>query len=367
MRKLHFILAVLMALAAAPYLAAQISQQSILPREFAGWTGQKQFDYAMAGPQPSRQAVAQETGESLVFFIYAKGSDQLRVFLRKYQDPSTAYEAYTADLTPEMQASDLGQYSAVDKDHMYLLTGNLILDVILPASITTKDLLALAHDVRIHADQTPLPPIRAYLPGENLLNGTQRYALGGAGYRNALKTLKRPEFELLENDIDFKIGAEAMLGQYRTGKSSAVLLLLEYPTPQLAEQHLKHLEKSLSNAANLAGTTIERKGSLLSLVLTPTSQAYAKKLRDSVNYETAVTWNEPSQTLTDPPWTSTIAKIFVGTGVFMVIALALGVAFGGVRVITKRLFPGKVFDRPQDIEILQLGLSGKKIDPTDMY
>jgi len=29
--------------------------------------------------------------------------------------------------------------------------------------------------------------------------------------------------------------------------------------------------------------------------------------------------------------------------------------------------PGKVFDRPQDIEVLQLGLSGKKIDPTDLY
>jgi hypothetical protein len=26
-----------------------------------------------------------------------------------------------------------------------------------------------------------------------------------------------------------------------------------------------------------------------------------------------------------------------------------------------------VFDRPENIEVLQLGLSGKKIDPTDMY
>jgi hypothetical protein len=35
--------------------------------------------------------------------------------------------------------------------------------------------------------------------------------------------------------------------------------------------------------------------------------------------------------------------------------------------LTKRLFPGKVFDRPQDIEVLQMDLSGKKIDPSDMY
>jgi hypothetical protein len=45
----------------------------------------------------------------------------------------------------------------------------------------------------------------------------------------------------------------------------------------------------------------------------------------------------------------------------------LGIAFGGVRVITKRLFPGKVFDRKEQIEVLQLGLSGKPIDPTDLY
>jgi hypothetical protein len=45
----------------------------------------------------------------------------------------------------------------------------------------------------------------------------------------------------------------------------------------------------------------------------------------------------------------------------------VGIAFGGVRVLTKRLFPGKVFDRPENVEVLQLGLSGKKIDPTDMY
>ena len=50
-----------------------------------------------------------------------------------------------------------------------------------------------------------------------------------------------------------------------------------------------------------------------------------------------------------------------------VAALVLGVAFGGVRVVTKRFFPGKVFDRPNQMEVLQLGLSGKRIDPSDFY
>jgi len=62
-----------------------------------------------------------------------------------------------------------------------------------------------------------------------------------------------------------------------------------------------------------------------------------------------------------------VKDIFVGTLAFCGIAIVLGIAFGGVRVLTKRFFPGKVFDRPEDMEILQLGLSGKRIDPRDFY
>jgi hypothetical protein len=36
-------------------------------------------------------------------------------------------------------------------------------------------------------------------------------------------------------------------------------------------------------------------------------------------------------------------------------------------VVTKRFFPGKVFDRANQMEVLQLGLSGKRIDPSDFY
>jgi len=132
-----------------------------------------------------------------------------------------------------------------------------------------------------------------------------------------------------------------MVAEYRNGKGSAGLLLLEYPTPQLAEQHLRHLEQALSPTTKRAGTTIERKASLLSLVLKPSSAAYGDSLRSAVIYETEVTWNEPHQTVTDPPLVTTLVKIILGTGLFMVVAVVLGVAFGGVRVLAKIFFPGK--------------------------
>jgi hypothetical protein len=94
---------------------------------------------------------------------------------------------------------------------------------------------------------------------------------------------------------------------------------------------------------------------------------YAESLLGAVNYETQVTWNEPSQTATDPPWAVVLYRIFIGTGVFMVMAVAFGVAFGGFRIFIKRMLPGKVFDRPEQMEVLQLGLSGNKIDTRDLY
>jgi len=295
------------------------------------------------------------------------GGSEFGVRLFQLRDPSSAYEVYTNRLHPGMVPSFIANNSAVDGNNLWLLTGNLVLDVASQQSASEADLKQLVKSLDGHVDHTPLPPIRSYLPEYGLVSGTQRYALGPQGFQFALEALERKEFGVLTNELGFNVGAETMLAKYQGGHGSGVLLLIEYPTPQLAEQHWKHLESALAAAGKQSAVVIERTGSLLKLVLSPTSDDFAKALRASVIYETQVTWNEPSQTLTDPPWTSTIAKIFVSTGVFMVIALALGVAFGGVRVITKRLFPGKVFDRPEDIEVLQMGLSGKKIDPTDMY
>jgi hypothetical protein len=78
-------------------------------------------------------------------------------------------------------------------------------------------------------------------------------------------------------------------------------------------------------------------------------------------------WHEPTHTITDPPWTTILGKIITLTMIFMVVTVVLGVAFGGVRVVMKKLFPGKVFDRPNDMDVLQLGLSGKRIDSEDFY
>jgi hypothetical protein len=345
------------------------AQQPILPAKFGAWTASPAAtpatSLASSLSQPLQQELGVTSGEAA---DYANGSKAIHAVLDKFKDPSTAYSAYTGQLQVGMQPTDVRPYSAVNGDQMILLIGNFLLRVDQVRSISAVDLRTLALSIQGHADPAPLPPIRNYLPEERLIQGTQRYALGPAGFQHALNALDQSKFAPLTEDIGFSTGAEAMLASYliAPGKRQS-LLLVEYPTPQLAEQHLRHIQSMLSGNSALSGTTVERKASLLSLVLSPANDRVATQLRNEINYQTQVTWNEPSHTLTDPPWLLVIKNLFLGTFAFCGLAVVLGLVFGGIRVLTKRLLPGKVFDRPEDMEVLQLGLSGKRIDPRDFY
>ncbi len=298
---------------------------------------------------------------------YENGPEQLKLSLLTFKDPSGAYEFYTNIISSDKKSAGLGDESAFDAYQGVILVGNFVVDVGPLSNSKPEELADLLAVLKAKADKTPYPPLKSYLPVTWRVFGTERYALGPVGFRAAMKSLGQSAYADLADHVGFQSGVEAMLAKYQGAHGSGVLLLLEYPTPQIAEQHLHHLEEALTDAAKKAGVTVERKASLLSLVFEPTSAMHAQAIRDEVNYETQVTWNEPSHTATDPPMVVMIAKIFLYTGLFLGFATGVGIAFGGVRVVIKRLFPGKVFDRPEDIEVLQLGLSGKKIDASDMY
>ncbi len=355
------IAALLLALAAAPHSSAQ---QSVLPDRFGSWSASSPVSELKPEDRPEQ---LKETGfVNSPVRSYSSAGRTLTVALFHFHDPSSAYEIYTSRISPDMNPSTVGPHTGVDQNKLLALVGNVVVEIWPPQSPSTQELAELLKFIRASSDLTPLPPIRTYLP-EGFAGGTQRYALGPAGFQAAVESLHRSEYSRLAPEAGFKSGAEAMFAHYHSGKDDAVLLLIEYPTPQLAGLHLKHLEQALSSEAKQAGTTIERKASLLSIVLAPTSAKYAQSLRNAVNYETQVTWNEPTHTLTDPPIVTTVAKIILTTGVLMVVAFVLGMAFGGVRLLTKIFFPGKVFDRPDQMDVLQLGLSSKSINSRDFY
>jgi hypothetical protein len=352
-------------LAGAPYCRAQSNPQGTLPSRFGNWVSATSS--VKVKPPEEDAAILSEAGlEDWITRFYSSGSQTLKVSLQRFHDPSGAYEAYTALLDTDLEPSTVGQLTAIGHGRLVMLIGNFLVNVEQPQLSSTADLRELSGIVRKFADTTPLPPIRAFLP-QGFADGTQRYALGPAAFQAALGKLGKTEFALLTNEVGFDFGAEAIFANYQKGKESGVLLLIDYPTPQLAEQHLRHLDAVLTQAEKLAGTTVERKGSLLSLALRPPSAAFAEQLRNGVHYQTEVTWNEPTHKITDPPWVVILGRIVIFTLLFMGLAVAVGAAFGGVRVLLKTFLPGKVFDRPGQMEVLQLGLSGKRIDSRDFY
>jgi Family of unknown function (DUF6599) len=360
--KLH---SAVLALFLALGVSGPLSAQQWLPDRVGSWTATSALPETSA---PIPADVAKETGFIEEARDYTSGTKTIRIELQKFHDPTSAYEGYTTQLNPGLQTSALAITSAVEKGkYILMLVGNLVLKVEKPTDVSADDIRVLVTEVEKHADMSPYPPVRSYLPEDGMVQGSQRYALGPAGFRAALQASQLAGYENLTKEVGFEAGAEAMLASYRNGKQAGTLIIIEYPTPQLAEQHLHHLEAVLPDAALKAGAKVERRTALLSLVLASTTPEYAENLRKNVNYETEVVWNEPTHSLTDPPWVSVLKTIFMGTFVFCGVAIALGIAFGGFRIIVKRLFPGKVFDRPKDLEVLQLGLTGKPIDPKDFY
>jgi len=360
MRSRFLFMGLVLALGAGERVCA--TEQSLLPEQFGAW-------HKQSGEVKRAQSLLSAEAGELEYTCnpYHSGPDTITICLGKYRDPSSAYEIYTSFLSPNMEPSTVGGPSAIDTEEFVALIGNFVLEVRSPAKPSKAELEQLVMMVSKGADRTPLPPIRAYLP-RGFTDGTQRYAHGQAGFEAALGALHRSDYQRLSKEIGWTGDeAEAMLAEYRGGKDSGVVLLIDYPTQQLAMQHLKHLESILPDVDKQEKTKIERRGSLLSMVLGPTSASYADGLRAAVRYQTEVTWHEPTHTITDPPWTTILGKIITLTMLFMVVTVVLGVAFGGFRVVMKKMFPGKVFDRPNEMDVLQLGLSGKRIDSEDFY
>jgi hypothetical protein len=346
----------------------------LLPDHFGSWQAvgpskvtSGQNLNAWFGVDPRRVISREEGLTAIEERAYRSGEKEINLNLYVFKDPTGAYQDFTQGTSTSHRAYAYGDEASFDTSTGTILVGNLVVSAGSAADLKPEELTGLDESLRLKADHTPYPPLRSYLPAKDRVFGSQKFASGSAGFRYAMSQIQNGAFQDLADEVGFNSGVETMLAKYEAGKDHGALLLLEYPTPQIAEQHLHHLTEALPAAAKQAGVTVERKASMLSLVFDASSKEYAQKLRDAVDYQTQVTWNETGHAATDPPIVVVLVKIIVYILMFLGLTIGLGIFYGGARIMIKRLFPGKIFDRPQDLEVLQMGLSGKKIDSSDMY
>lgn len=345
--------------------AAPAWSQSVLPGSFAGWRASTTQSFAPAeGPaSASAKEYGFASGERAV---YSQGSETLNVTLYRMSDPSGAYGEYTYLRSPNMFAGDLAKHSATLTDHALALIGNLVLDVHgkdLPKA--DSDLKSLVSAIAPRAQTGLLPPITKLLPRTDLVERSDKYILGPA-------TLNQLFPVSIGNTLGFSQSAEAELAQYRAGGHDLTLLIADYPTPQYASKKLIELQQEFNindSIHNSAAPALYAKRSLtmIAFVAGAASQSQADQLLSKIDSNTEVTWNEPSFQFTQPGIGAIVVGTIVGTGIICLFALVSGLAFGGFRLVVKRALPDRVFDRSDQLQILQLGLSSKPINAEDFY
>jgi hypothetical protein len=347
------------------------SAQGVLPSGFSGWAASP-----TSAPNASLEQIAgadapflREYGfQAVEQRDYSRGGDTLHVTLYSMADPTAAYGAFTYVRPPDMRSSTLARYAALAPDRALVVVGNFLLDVKgkrIPHR-ADDDLTGLVKSVKPKADQRAFPTIADHLPAEGLIPGSERYILG---------PLALDKFAPLASGdwVGFGDSAEAIEATYRKGAQEATLLVIDYPTQQLAASHFTKIaplvtdDSSANPSAAHPTITAQRNAGLVSIAFTSQRGTFAKTLLGQVIYGHDVVWNEPAPLPNEKPWPVYVIGAFAGTGLILVYTIISGLGFAVFRVAVNTFFPGKIFDRPHSIEILQLGLSERPINTRDVH
>jgi hypothetical protein len=353
----------------AAAFAAEPPAPSALPNQFAGW---EMKDSATKSNDPSsadetNAAVLREYGfQRVEKATYARDNGRkLVVKAAVFNDASGAYGAFTYYKTPVMVDEKIGGQGSSLNNRVVFYQSNILVDAVFDrvTTMSAAELRELAGTLPLPpGNARNLPPLPNYLPKKVDVKNA-KYLLGPV----ALDRIGSPVPIPL---VDFKSGAEVVVADYEAKIGDAALMLIEYPTPQLAAEKLREIEATHNPAAqqqtkgspsvlDVAPFFSKRTGPIIVIAAGPLSSSEANSLLGSVSYEADVTWNENTYTTKKDNLANLLFNVIVLCGVVVGLALVAGVAFGGIRILLKRLFPDRVFDRSEDMEIISLRLDEK--------
>jgi hypothetical protein len=338
----------------------------ILPPAFGGWQMAKpsQSSKSAAAADPTNANVLKEYGfTDFEVATYSRDDGRkLTIKAARFTDASGAYGAFSFYKTPAMLNEKIGDQGYSLNERVLFYRGNIVVDAVFQqlSAMSAAELRELADALpRPAGSSGNLPGLPAYLPKESYRQNTSRYIVGPA----ALEKLGAP---LPSQYVDFSQGAEVVLGDYNVSGIVATMMLISYPTPQIAAAQLKQIDAA-KQAHQLGDTQIvsRRTGPILVLVSGSLSAGDAKSLLSSVNYDADVTWNQNTYFTRRDNVANLIVGVIVLAGIIGGMSIVAGLAFGGFRVAIKRIFPNRLFDRPEQMEIIALHLSDRGEKPTD--
>jgi hypothetical protein len=296
------------------------------------------------------------TGESLNVYGFRGATLQewsssgvpLRTVLYEMLDSPAAYGIFTkkrSSTTGQATPVLVGADSFERDDRLYFWQSRFFVQV--EGAQSARQALAQEISRNIFG-RSRKPPVSDYLPTANKVDGSETYILTPEAIDASAK--------VDPTQLGFDSSAEAAGASYRINSLTARLLLVLYPTQHLA----KKFEEALPPGE---GTFRKRAGPLLAIVHGAGDAATAAAILDDISHEFKVTWNEPPADLPIGTFVVTVVTFIAIAFFFTVLS---GVGFGGLRVWVKKRYPDRVFDRPEEMELIQLkliqGLTDKRLE-----
>ncbi|HMB83152.1 MAG TPA: DUF6599 family protein [Terriglobales bacterium] len=357
------------ALAAEPPAPSPVLPAPVLPTEFAGWQvkGAVARSSDPAAADAANAPVLKEYGfVRLEKAAYTRDDGRnLAIKAAVFEDTSGAYGAFTYYYSAEMGEEKIGGQAAFLNNRVLFYQGNVVVDAVFDkmsvmSAAQLRELAGLLPQAEGNKGNPPSLP--TYLPkrafGKNFEKNTTKYIMGPV----ALDRIGSP---LPASMVDFKSGAEVVMGKYAVNAGESTLMLIEYPTPQIAAERLRQIDAThqvtqpqpgVASMVDVGPFFDTRTGPIVAIAAGPLSKSEARSLMSSISYEADVTWNENTYVSKKDNMANFLFNAIVLCGIVVGLALVAGIAFGGLRVLVKRFFPDSVFDRREAMEIISLHL-----------
>jgi hypothetical protein len=370
-----FVLIVFLATAFAGEGSPPTPAPPLLPPQFSGWqiSGSPKMSNDPASADPANAALLKEYGftefESAIYI--REDGRKLTLKAARFADATGSYGAFTYYKLPQMLKESIPDQAASLNERVLFYRGNVLVDVVFEklSAMSAAELRELSEALPLPASNSRnLPGLPAYLPKLGYVKNTAKYVVGPVG----LEKISSP---LPAQLVDFSVGSEVAMGTYQTSDGQATLILISYPTPQIAAEHLRQLDAARQQNPQQPGSVVntntppvnllpvnigpvfdKRTGPMLVIATGAISSAEAKSLLSLVNYEADVTWNENTYTGKKNNLGNLILNIFLLCAILMAFSAVAGLAFGGIRIFFNRILPESVLHREKQMEFISLNL-----------
>lgn len=335
-------------------LGAFAADSTLLPQNFAGW---EKTQTLKQGNNPAQAdaafpAVLKEYGfHDFESADYSRSGRHITIKAARFDNVSGAYGAFTFYRVPEMRHEQIGDDAASANTRILFFHSNVLVDATLDqiTAMSAADLRALVKELPEARGNDATPPnLPAYLPKEKAVPNTVKYVMGPQTLAlvHAPVTAEQVNFEKFGSD------AEVALAQYADQSDQSTMVIVSYPTKEIATERLHNFESTMQSAP---GFVAKRSGDKVILMAGNLPLSDAKGLVGSVNYDATVSWTEATKLAPRDNVGNLIVAVFSLIGVLLLAGLGFGLFFGGTQVLFRRILPTR-FHKEDEDEFISLDL-----------